>query len=347
MRLTAMGDVAMTAPIVASVCKANPDVHFTMLSTTAFEPVFEQLPNFTFFGTNIRKEKGGVSALWRLFHRLKNFTFADGQPANFDTIIDLHDVLRTMALRNLFRLRGAKVYHLDKGRSEKRELVNGANRRQLTPTTERYKKVFRDAGLVVPDEMHFRTRPHIPQAMMAVAAHRADEMWIGISPFAQHRAKMYDSKRMIKVLEMLLAKPGVRVFIFGGGAVEAEAVRVMMDGATNGDSDQKYMCHNAINVMPLADEMALMANLDCMISMDSSNMHLCSIFGVRVVSLWGGTHPYAGFLGYGQKEEDVVQRHDVDCRPCSVFGNIPCRLGDYHCFDIKPEAVVDRVFAKR
>ncbi len=347
MRLTAMGDVAMTAPIVASVCGANPDVHFTVLSTPLFEPFFEALPNFTFIGTAIRKENSGLPGLWRLFSELRQRGGeGDVIPAKFDTVIDLHDVLRTKVLRSLFRLSGVRVFSIDKGRSAKKRLVEGTLRRQLKPMTERYADTFRAAGLTVPAERHVRPKPQIPQMLLPLAAHRAGETWVGISPFAQHRGKMYPSDNMIKVIEGLLQTPDVRIFLFGGGSVEAEAVRLMIEAATPSNFDLRERCFNAINVMTLRDEMSLMAHLDCMVSMDSSNMHICSLFGVRVVSLWGGTHPFAGFLGYGQDPADVIQRNDLDCRPCSVFGNIPCRSGDYKCLDIDPQIVIDRVFAK-
>ncbi len=340
-----MGDVAMTAPIVASVCRANPDVYFEFLSTPFFSPFFEDLPNFNFIGTNIRKEHSGIIALYELFKSLKNREGgmrAEGQKG-FDVVIDLHDVLRTKVIRTLFRLSGVKVYSIDKGRSEKKKLVSGKEHSQLKPMTERYADVFKRAGLVVPDELYFRPRPAIPSAVMALAANRSAEKWIGISPFAQHKGKMYPVERIFSVVSGLLTQPDVRVFIFGGGSVEAEGARIIIDNVSKSIDNASYRCHNMIGAMRLDDELALMANLDTMVSMDSSNMHLCSLYGTRVVSIWGATHPFAGFLGYGQKYEDVVQRDDLDCRPCSVFGNKPCRLGDYRCFDIDPADVVKRV----
>lgn len=346
MRISAMGDVAMAAPIVASVCKANPDTRFAFLSTPLYEPFFEKLPNFTFIGTSIRREKSGLPGLWRLFRSLRKKGGTTDAPGKFDMVVDLHDVLRTKVLRSLFRLTGVKVAVIDKGREAKRALVSGLDRRQLKRTTERYAEAFRKASLEVPDGLFAREAPSLPQIVLPQAAYRKQETWVGISPFAQHKAKMYPPERMIKVVEGLLAQPGVRIFFFGGGAVEAEAARVMIENATSADHDLRFRCHNAINVMTLEDEMALMANLDCMVSMDSSNMHICSLFGVRVVSIWGGTHPYAGFLGYGQDEADIVQRDDLDCRPCSIFGNTPCRLDDYRCLFIDPQEVVSRVLKK-
>ena len=68
-----------------------------------------------------------------------------------------------------------------------------------------------------------------------------------------------------------------------------------------------------------------------MISMDSANMHLASLVGTRCVSVWGSTHHFAGFLGYGQSVDDVVEVKDLTCRPCSVFGDKPCYRGDWAC----------------
>ena len=331
-----MGDVAMTAPIVAAVCKANPDVAFDVLSTPFFRPFFESLPNLRFIGTDIRKQKNGLRALWALFRNLKNGTMPDAplpQGETYDTVIDLHDVLRTKVIRTLFRLSGAKVFAIDKGRADKKRLISGARRVQLKPMTERYADVFRKAGFAVPSEPNFRPKEPIP----SILSHqpKGNERWIGVSPFAQHRGKMYPTDRMPKVLDILLQHPDVRVFLFGGGDKEKRRATDLANG--------RDRCHVMIGVMSLADEMSLMSNLDVMLSMDSSAMHVSSLYGVRVVSLWGQTHPYAGFLGYRQSPDDCVQRADLTCRPCSIFGNKPCRYADFRCFDIAPEVVASKV----
>ena len=86
-----------------------------------------------------------------------------------------------------------------------------------------------------------------------------------------------------------------------------------------------------------------MSHLDAMVSMDSSNMHLASLTGTPVVSVWGATHPYAGFLGWGQSTDNIVQI-DLECRPCSIYGQKPCRRGDYACMNgIAPETIVDKI----
>ena len=90
-------------------------------------------------------------------------------------------------------------------------------------------------------------------------------------------------------------------------------------------------------------ELILMSHLDVMISMDSANMHIASLTATPVVSIWGATHPYAGFLGWGQLNSSVIGL-DMDCRPCSIYGQKRCKKGDHPCLrGIAPQTVVDKV----
>ena len=325
-RLTAMGDVAMTSPVISAACRAYPDIEFDVLSEPFFEPFFEQRNNLHFIGTNIRKNDEGIRGLWKLYRQLsKN---------NYDALLDLHDVLRTKVIRTFFkRLSGVKTFVIDKGRSEKDNLItdNGKPKKQLKPTVERYKDVFLSAGLPIDVHGPYMSRLHSP---FIDDNDKGNAFWVGISPFAQHQGKIYPLDKMKEVARKLTDK-GAEVFIFGGGPKE-KAV------AEDWEKEIPH-CHSTIGKGKLKDEMGLMSNLNCMISMDSSAMHICSLFGVRVVSVWGATHHFAGFLGYEQNIDDVIGL-DLPCRPCSIYGNKPCKFGDYRCFNINPQTIVDKVY---
>jgi ADP-heptose:LPS heptosyltransferase len=72
-------------------------------------------------------------------------------------------------------------------------------------------------------------------------------------------------------------------------------------------------------------------------------MHLASLVGVEVVSIWGATHPYAGFYGDNQNPLNAVQVN-LACRPCSVFGNKPCWRGDHACMQqITTEMIINQI----
>jgi len=93
----------------------------------------------------------------------------------------------------------------------------------------------------------------------------------------------------------------------------------------------------------MEQELDFISNLDVMMSMDSAGMHLASLEGVPVVSVWGATHHYAGFLGYGQSEDNIVA-DSIECRPCSVYGNKPCFRKDYAClYNIAPATIANKI----
>ncbi|MDD2330738.1 MAG: glycosyltransferase family 9 protein, partial [Bacteroidales bacterium] len=81
-----------------------------------------------------------------------------------------------------------------------------------------------------------------------------------------------------------------------------------------------------------AAELSVIRELDVMISMDSANMHFASAVGIPVISIWGATHPKAGFYGFRQDPQRAIQ-YSLDCRPCSIFGAKPCWKGTYECME--------------
>jgi ADP-heptose:LPS heptosyltransferase len=77
--------------------------------------------------------------------------------------------------------------------------------------------------------------------------------------------------------------------------------------------------------------------------MDSANMHLASLVEVPVVSIWGATHPSLGFYGFRQDINNAIQPQ-IACRPCSVFGEVPCYRGDCACLhQITGGMIVDKI----
>lgn len=332
-RLSAMGDVAMTVPVIAELAIANPNIKITVLSRDFLRPLFEKLPdNVDFIGFDPKQKHSSFKGLNMLFKELK--------AKKFDAVADLHDVIRTKYLRLRFSLRGVKVVHIDKGRAEKKALVKHEIHTQLTPTIERYRTVFRNLGLNVGGAGFTSIfnggkadlQP-IAELLKIDSSKRANEAWIGVAPFAAHKGKAYPVESMRACVEMLAAKSGNRVFCFGAGPSETAVLQQW----------EAQNVHCVAGKMRLKQELELMSNLDVMVSMDSANMHLASLVSVPVVSIWGATHPFAGFMGYKQSEDNAVQL-DLPCRPCSIYGNKPCTNGQqFECMSIPPKIVVDRV----
>lgn len=323
-RFSAMGDVAMTSPVVASVGKENPDDEFVVLTQGWLAPLFDTSENVKVVGIKFDDYKG-VRGILKLFRQLRE--------ERFDGVLDLHDVLRSKLLVFLFRITGIPCYVINKGRQEKRNLVRGKEKKQLKTSIERYCDVFRNGGLSV------NLPPRGTKIVLPLPEPFKQEKigrWYGIAPFAQHKGKAYPIERSKELIKLLAQHENDRVFIFSGGGAEKEIVDAIVSRIPN-----------AIGVfgkVRLDGEKALMSNLDALVSMDSGAMHIASIVGCRCISVWGATHPWAGFLGYGQSEKDVVSK-EMTCCPCSIYGNKPCARGDYECLNIDPKIIYERVVA--
>ena len=60
-----------------------------------------------------------------------------------------------------------------------------------------------------------------------------------------------------------------------------------------------------------------------MLSMDSGNAHIAAMYGVPTITLWGVTHPFAGFMPFGQPIERAILPNlaRYDQIPTSIYGN--------------------------
>lgn len=331
-RFSALGDVAMTVPILYSLAKQYPQHQITMLSRSFCQPMFSRMPdNFHFMGVDLKKDYDGIKGLNRLYRELAD--------KKFDYIADLHSVLRTHYLDLRFLLSGKKVCRIDKGRKGKKLLTRKENKvfEQQTTSFERYRLVFEKLGLPLHIEFNsiLEGEKTDYSLLESKLGKKGDEKWIGIAPFAKHNGKIYPTEKMEEVIRLLSTQSGLRIFLFGGGAKEKALFE---------EWSKKYpIATSMAGVLRMDEEIKLMSLLDVMVSMDSANMHLASLVGTKVISIWGATHPYAGFMGWGQSAADAIQL-DMPCRPCSVFGQKPCHRGDYACMNnISPKLITERI----
>ena len=312
----------MTVPIVHDLAVQHPDLDITIVSRPMCAPLFGMLPaNVHFVAADLEGRHKGLKGLNLL---LREIHFKD-----FDYVADFHDVLRTQWIRFRFALAGKKVAHIDKGRKGKKALTRQKNKffTQQNTSFERYAKVLEQLGFAVKPNFN-----HLDYSSFCEMGKPAGEHWVGIAPFAKHEAKAYPLELMEQVVAAV--SQNAKVFLFGG----AKEKQVLAELCQRYGNTAVVESKNG-----LAGEMALMQQLDVMLTMDSANMHLASLVGTPVVSVWGGTHPYAGFLGWQQKESDCVQL-DMPCRPCSVYGNKACLRGDYACLKgIAPEEIVKKI----
>ena len=331
MRLSAMGDVAMTVPVLRAFANQNPNVKITLISRVFFKPFFEEIPNLTFFVFDEKKRHKGFFGLFRLF--------LDVRKRDIDAFADLHNVLRSKVIRVLFALSGKKVAFTDKGRTEKKEVTRSENKifRQLPTVFERHVNVFEKLGFPLDlKNPTFPEKKNLDAETVAIVGEKTSN-WIGIAPFAQHDSKVYPLDLMQEVIDELDQNPNNKIFLFGGGKKEIETLNLL--------SKDKENVISTAGKLQFNQELQLIRNLDIMLSMDSGNGHIAAMYGIKVITLFGATHPFLGFLPFNQPLEHslVPDRNLYPKLPISIYGNKKVEGYQDAMRTILPEQVIEKI----
>lgn len=310
LRLSALGDVAMTLPVIYSVARHYPDVEFTLLTRPFFRRLFVDAPS------NLSFEEFKDTSFRGLLQTVKQL-----RRARFTAVADLHDMLRTRLIRS--SVGADRVETVNKARRLRRELTAGKSREFQPSYIERYREVFARLGFNA--ELTFRSLFSDSQTPRA---------GIGIAPFARYATKTYPPEQMEEVARILTER-GHDVYLFGARGPEAEQLRAW--------ASRNPRLKVLAGTLSIEEELRAISRLQVMISMDSANMHLASLVATPVVSVWGSTIPQCGFLGYGQLPENALWLN-LPCQPCSIAGLPECPLKTTACLkNLTPQAVADKI----
>ena len=331
-RLSAMGDVAMTVPVLYALAKQHPGLRITRVSRPFFKPLFDGIPNLEFFAFEANGKHKGFLGVIRFFSELKK--------TNVDVLADLHNVVRTKIISALFMLSGVRTASVNKGRAEQKALTRIQNKifAPLVPKVERHVRVFNTLGI----EVDLRNASVLPKMNMdhdviSLSGIHGDLKWIGIAPFAKHVSKVYPTDLMKETIVILAQNPKHKIFLFGAGNDEVAVL--------NSLASAKQNVVVVAGKISFAQELQLISNLDVMLSMDSGNAHISAMFGVDTITLWGATHPYSGFSPFGQPLENAIvsDRSQFPDLPTSVYGNKKVKGYEHAMRTIIPAKIAQRI----
>ncbi len=137
LRFSALGDIAMTVPVIYSVARSHPEMDIYVATRPFFGRMFVNAPsNVTVMPFDLKGEHKGVRGVFRIARELARL--------KADYVADLHDILRTRLIGMYLRMRGARVARVDKARGIRRAVFAGGEpQRQYI---DRYFDVFRKLG---------------------------------------------------------------------------------------------------------------------------------------------------------------------------------------------------------
>lgn len=321
--MSALGDVAMTIPVIYSLAEQYPQLEMSVLTSPFFARLFINKPaNIRLIEADFKKKHKSIR---RIFHLLRQL-----HAEQFSSVADLHNVFRSWIIDAFMFLTGARVAMVDKMRSQRRCALQ--HHRRQTNFIDRYANVFAKLGypICIQFDSLFSTRKEV---LPVEVVHPA----IGIAPFARYANKTYPIEKMETVVKEL-AESGYYIYLFGSKGDEANTLSLW--------SQQYEHCISVAGSYPIETELNIMSLMDAMLTMDSANQHLAAVAGIKVVTIWGSTTPLCGFLGYKQSEKDALLS-GLPCQPCSIAGGKRCKYGHFACMNqLSPQMIVAHIKQK-
>lgn len=333
-RLSAMGDVALSLPVIIEAAKER---KIAVVTKPLFAPFFDNIPGVEIIMVETGGRHKGITGIIKLFKEIRT-------SYNISEVVDLHDVIRSRLLSSFFRLSGKKISRIKKGRGAKRKFIRKKTGEKLIHSTERYKRTFEEAGVKtsgISTPAFILTDKENNDAAQFIDGFNGEpgELKIAIAPFAKHQTKEWPAEYISELIRLINRDFTARFFLFGGSNELSGLEKIVASSENSSIIAGQF---------DLRNELAILSLMDVMISMDSSNMHLAALAGIKTISIWGGTHIAAGFGPVGSQQHLIigVPSEELECRPCTIYGKGKCKRKNmkYKCLkDITPEIVYNRI----
>ncbi len=329
-RLSSLGDVVLTTPVIRSLKQKFPQSQIFFLTKVQYQDLLTSDPYvFDLVGFDPQDKHKGISGFFKLIRELNAL--------EFDLLVDLHANLRSFLLRRLLKA-GIKIKY-DKRWLARFLLVHFKFlKAKPNPTIDSYLKTLGKIGVSRCERnprifLNQKSEDFLKDFVIEKKIEK-DDIVVGIHPGAKWETKRWTEEKFARVCQVLIRKPELKVILFGD---QEDQVAIERISSRTGD----HKVSKAVN-LPLSDLLGPIKRCDCFVTNDSGPMHIASAVGVPVVAIFGPTHPQLGFSPIGS--ENVVLSANVECSPCSLHGEKKCRKRARYCMDlIEPEMVTDAV----
>ena len=316
-RFSALGDLVLCLPALRDLAARGDRVQ--LLTLERYASLAGPLPGLERVWTLDPGE--GLSGLRRLAEPLRE--------ERFDRVLDLHGNLRSRALRLLLAGSGARWAATGRDALRRRLLVAlpdalrvRLRARPTTPVAERHRRALEQLagpGPQAPEALYplaDELRRQVDGELAALGL-PAEARPLALAPGAAWPEKVWP--RFAELVRLL--PPELHLLILGGPGEEA-ACREL--GAQAAGPAVVYAGDR-----PLPRVAAALARGRALVSGDTGLAHLAEAVGRPTRVLFGPTVEAFGFAP--RRADSMILQEDLPCRPCSLHGRRPCRLGDRRC----------------
>lgn len=324
-RLSSIGDIILTTPLLRSLKKAFPNAGITFIIKKQYSELLKDSPYIDELITFDQNQ--GKAGLRRIREQLK--------VQHFDLYIDIHKNWRSFYLR--MGLRNARITSYSKLIFKRSMLVwfkiNLYG--EVRPVYERYFDSVRDFGISYDGQ---GTEIVFPETAMQNVRHLLDEAGydfrrplVIICPSATYFNKRWKPEGFIETARYLVREKSAFVVIHGGK--EDKPLCSMISTAIGDGSG------SMAGRLSLSESAALLKTANLVIANDSGLLHLAQSQKTPVIGIYGSTTRELGYFPLA--EQSTVIETKLSCRPCTHNGLNYCPRKHFRCMnDINAETVI-------
>lgn len=318
-RFSSIGDIVLTTPVIKALKQMDPSGQIHFLTKRIFASILEN-------NADLDRLHVIDKHIVEVMNELRS--------ENFDLIVDLHNNLRTKALKSKLR-RPSRTFR--KLNIAKWLLVNfKINRLPNVHIVDRYLDTVRDLIHTQPNKGVFIISDENkvdPMELLGVA----EKSYIAVAIGAKFATKQIPINKMKEILDDI----GLPIVLLGGPEDVSKANEIM-----NRVSGQVLnMCGN----LNLQQSASIVAQSKALLTSDTGLMHIAACFDVPIVSVWGNTIPELGMFPYRPDQSESYTIHEVKgigCRPCSKIGYSSCPKKHFDCMMKQDSAKIRKMLLK-
>ncbi len=309
-RLSSLGDIVLTQPVVQAVRKEFPKAQIHYLTKRVFSPIVEMF--------------GCVDKIH--YWEEKKALLTNLRKLKFDLAIDLQSKLNTFIIKNFINAKQTSTYN--KEHLLRRQIVKKKTKRTISSTVDLYFTALQKIG--INSEVSNPKLIPINNTMMPKAfTTNENTKYIGLFPGALHETKQYPINQLAELIDSVPPEWNCQFLIFGSKAENdlADELKILTETEVI----------NICGELDLQQLVTAIDKMDVVITNDSGPMHIAAALEKPQIAIFGATHPKLGFAP--MNENTIILSADLQCQPCSLHGSKACPLDHFNC--MKQVSAVD------
>ncbi|HBN05075.1 MAG TPA: glycosyl transferase [Bacteroidales bacterium] len=307
-RLSSIGDIVLTTPIVRCIKTQIPNVQIHYLTKANNAIILNNNP----YIDRIITFNGSLSETIR---QLKK--------GNYTYVIDLHKQIRSLIIR-LRLLKPSKTFN--SLRVKKWLLVKWKlNKLPEKHIVDRYFETTKGLGFnIVNDgkglDYFLADEDYISPDALPLSF---QDGYIAIVVGSKHQTKQIPTDKLIQLCQGI----NKSIVLLGDKNDRKKAIEV--------ENAVGARVFNACGAYNLSQASSLIANSIGVITPDTGLMHIAAALNKNTISVWGNTVPQLGMYPYFPEDSKakvyIFEKKDLSCRPCSKLGYKECPKKHFDC----------------